>query len=109
MVWTDGAIYGRQISTYRVEGRTDHDPTWTVLADRAVADEIEHLGGRAKIHGRRQLVLRNRLSPYAAYQFRVAAYNELGMGAYSDASPQYNTLPDRPTRAPDNIRGGGGR
>ena len=80
-----------------------------MLADRAVADEIQHMGGRAKIHGRRQFILKGKLSPYAAYQFRIAAYNELGMGEYSEASPQYNTLPDRPTRAPTGIRGGGGR
>ena len=53
--------------------------------------------------------LLNKLSPFASYQFRIAAYNALGLGEFSDASPYYNTLPDRPTRAPRNIRGGGGR
>ena len=51
----------------------------------------------------------NKLSPFAAYQFRIAAYNEIGMGEYSEPSPSYNTRPDKPTRAPYNIRGGGGR
>lgn len=109
IVWTDGAIYGRQIMTYRIEGKTDHNSTWVILADRVIGEEIQHLGARAKIHGRRQYILKDKLSPYSAYQFRIAAYNDLGMGQYSETSPQYNTLPDKPSRAPDNIRGGGGR
>ena len=55
IVWTDGAIYGRPIVNYRIEGRTNHDPTWRILADKVVGNEIEHLGHRAKIHGRRQV------------------------------------------------------
>ena len=57
IVWTDGAIYGRPIVNYRIEGRTNHDPTWRILADKVVGNEIEHLGHRAKIHGRRQVNL----------------------------------------------------
>ena len=109
IVWTDGAIYGSNIEYYRIEGRTDHNSTWVILADRIIGEEIEHLGNNVKIHGRRQVKLRNVLSPYAAYQFRIAAYNDNGLGEYSDPSPAYNTRPDRPTRAPVNVRGGGGR
>ena len=109
IVWTDGAIYGREIKDYRIEGRTNHNSTWIVLADRVIGREIQHLGARAQIHGRRQVELRRLLSPYAAYQFRIAAYNDLGMGEYSEPSPSYNTRPDRPTKAPSNVRGGGGR
>ncbi len=109
VIWTDGSFYGRRIINYRLEGRTDHNPTWVVLADKVEAEEIKHLGGRANIHGRRQVVLINRLSPFASYQFRVAAYNDLGLGEYSEPSPRYNTLPDKPTVAPTNVRGGGGR
>ena len=109
IIWTDGAIYGRQITSYRIEGRTDHNRTWVILADYAIAEDIKHLGDRTKIHGRRQYVLKNKLSPFAAYQFRIAAYNELGMGEYSDASPQYNTQPGPPYKPPNNVRGGGGR
>ena len=36
IIWTDGTIYGRPIDNYRIEGRTNHDPTWVVLADRLV-------------------------------------------------------------------------
>ena len=46
---------------------------------------------RVEINGRRQMNLVNKLSPFAAYQFRIAAYNEIGMGEYSEPSPSYNT------------------
>ena len=36
------------------------------------------------------------LSPFAAYSFRVAAYNEIGLGEYSEPSPTYNTRPGPP-------------
>ena len=109
IVWTDGVIYGRQINGYRIEGRTDHNQTWVVLADKVIAGEYKLVGARAQIHGRRQYELKDKLSPFAAYQFRIAAYNELGMGEFSEASPQYNTLPGPPKKAPTNLRGGGGR
>ena len=34
VVWTDGTIYGAEIESYRIEGRTNHNMTWVVLADR---------------------------------------------------------------------------
>jgi hypothetical protein len=72
IIWTDGSIYGRQIVAYKIEGRTNHNKTWVVLADGVVAEDIQHLGSRTKIHGRRQVSLVNKLSPFAAYQFRIA-------------------------------------
>lgn len=47
--------------------------------------------------------------PWSTYEFRVAAANVLGYGIYSSPSPQYNTPPDKPHRAPVNIGGGGGK
>ena len=91
IVWTDGAIYGREISNYRVEGRTNHNSTWVVLADRQTAVEPDYTSSGVEINGRRQMNLVNKLSPFAAYQFRIAAYNEIGMGEYSEPSPSYNT------------------
>ena len=49
------------------------------------------------------------LTIFASFQFRVAAYNELGLGEFSDPSPAYNTLPDKPLSPVRNVRGGGGR
>jgi len=108
IVWTDGTIYGRQITGYRIEGRTNHNQTWVVLADGIQAEDYTQSFGATNI-GRRQYKLRAGLSPYAAYSFRVAAYNDLGLGEWSDPSPTYNTLPGPPSKAPTNIRGGGGR
>ena len=41
VAWTDGAFYGLRIDRYRIEGRTDHNDTWRVLADRVVAEQID--------------------------------------------------------------------
>ena len=75
---------------------------------RIQAEEYTQTSGVTNI-GRRQYKLTAGLSPYAAYSFRVAAYNNLGLGEWSDPSPTYNTLPGPPSKAPMNIRGGGGR
>ena len=109
IVWTDGAFYGLRIKSYRIEGKTDHNQTWFLLADRVEGKEIEHQGGRPRIDGRRNYRIENGLSPWSAYSFRVAAYNDLGLGEWSEPSPQYNTRPDRPYIAPANVRSDGGR
>ena len=36
ILWTDGVIYGSVITSYRIEGRTNHNQTWVILADRYV-------------------------------------------------------------------------
>ncbi|CAB4066316.1 unnamed protein product [Lepeophtheirus salmonis] len=98
IIWTDGAIYGSQIKYYRIEGRTRDNSTFTTLKDYAEAQEITYLGRKPKVHGRRQYKIIDQLSPYSAYQFRVTAYNDLGLGEHSEPSPIYNTLPDKPTK-----------
>ena len=59
--------------------------------------------------GRKEAIIESSLSPWSIYEFRVAAGNELGYGIPSAPSPQYNTPPDRPYRAPFKIGGGGGK
>ena len=45
IVWTDGAIYGRQIVSYRIEGKTDHNKTWVMLADQVrIQHKLKKLG-----------------------------------------------------------------
>ena len=109
VVWTNGAFYGSRIEVYRIEGRTDHNQTWGLLADRVTASEIKYQGGRPRIDGRRQYEVKDMLSPWSAYSFRVTGYNEYGMGEWSEPSPQYNTKPDKPYRTVSNIRSDGGR
>ena len=107
--WTDGAFYGFRPTEYRIEGRTDHNQTWHLLVDRVAGQEIDFQGGRARIDGRHQYRLEGLLTPWAAYSFRVAAYNELGLGEWSDPSPQYNTKPGPPDVNVKNIRSDGGK
>lgn len=59
--------------------------------------------------GRKEITLEDVLSPFLTYEFRVAAANEYGYGLFSMPSPQYSTPPDKPSRAPSNISGGGGK
>ena len=106
--WTDGAFYGSRTTLYRIEGRTDHNQTWTVLADRVEGVELE-VGARSRVDGRRQYRIEGKLSPWSAYSFRVAGYNELGLGEWSEPSGQYNTRPDKPYKSVQNLRSDGGR
>ena len=85
-----------------------HFIPFLIIFCRIQAEDYTQSFGATNI-GRRQYKLRAGLSPYAAYSFRVAAYNDLGLGEWSDPSPTYNTLPGPPSKAPMNIRGGGGR
>ena len=87
---------------------SDFITSFIIFFCRIQAEDYTQSFGSTNI-GRRQYKLRAGLSPYAAYSFRVAAYNDLGLGEWSDPSPTYNTLPGPPDKAPMNIRGGGGR
>jgi len=107
--WTDGAFYGLRIKEYRLEGRTDHNQTWKVLADRVEGQDIDYQGSKVRIDGRRQFTLENKLTPWAAYSFRVAAYNEIGLGQWSEPSPTYNTRPGPPNVPVANVRSDGGK
>ena len=62
-----------------------------------------------KIDRRRSYFLYKKLSPYARYDFRVAAYNVYGLGEFSDPSPTYTTLADKPMKSVTGVVGGGGR
>jgi len=62
-----------------------------------------------RYNGRKEAFLENVLNPYTTYEFRVLAFNELGYGPPSSPSPQYSTPPDKPTKSPSNISGGGGK
>ena len=107
VIWTDGAFYGKKIEKYNIEGRTDHNQTWTLLAQEVNGREPENLG--KKINDRKEFYLDKSLSPWSSYSFRVAGFNQYGIGEWSEPSPQYNTKPDKPYRSVSNIRSDGGR
>ncbi|XP_066587501.1 contactin [Prorops nasuta] len=101
--WTDGALNGKPIVMYTVSARTNWNQTWTNISENITAQEVD------RYNGRKEAYLENVLNPYTTYEFRVAAFNEHGYGLPSSPSPQYSTLYDKPTRAPSNIGGGGGK
>ena len=68
---TDGARYGPQIETYKIQGRTNYNQTWVMFGNEVEEKEPENAGGRARIDGRREYYIEGKLSPL----FRVAAYN----------------------------------
>lgn len=101
--WTDGATNGDPIRMYMVEGRTNWNQTWSVLAVNITARDVDRLTSR------REAQLLNAVSPYSTYEFRISAANMLGYGPPSIPSPQYNTRPDRIYQPPANVGGGGGK
>lgn len=100
--WIDGATNGRPIMYYNILGRTTWNRTWVNVSEAVSAVPISRYTGRkeAEITG---------LTPWSAYEFAVAAVNDLGVGAASAPSPQFKTHTDRPYRAPRKITGGGGK
>lgn len=62
-----------------------------------------------RYNGRKEAFIENVLNPYTTYEFRIAAFNELGYGLPSMPSPQYSTPSNKPTKPPSNIGGGGGK
>jgi len=109
VVWTDGTIYGKEITSYRIDGRTNHNDTWITLADRVQGQEEQSTTKKIKIDRRKSYRLYRKLSPYSRYEFRVAAYNIYGLGVFSDSSPTYSTLADKPMRSVTGVKGGGGK
>ncbi|XP_077497058.1 contactin [Amblyomma americanum] len=106
--WADGTSHGSQITSYAVEGRTNHNVTWRELINVTYAPPLSQQTG-VQTAGRRGINLGNVLSPWSKYEFRVIAANLLGIGMPSDPSPQYNTGVDRPYIPPRNVGGGGGK
>ncbi|XP_037271064.2 contactin [Rhipicephalus microplus] len=103
--WADGTSHGSHITSYSIEGRTNHNATWRELLNVTYAPPSK----QHQASGRREVELGNVLSPWSKYEFRVTAANILGVGQPSDPSPQYNTAVDRPYIAPRNVGGGGGK
>ncbi|XP_071453390.1 contactin [Hetaerina americana] len=101
--WTDGASNGRPITKYIISGRTNWNTTWYNISEGVVATEV------GRYNGRKEAVIRDVLSPWSKYEFRVIAGNEIGYGIPSAPSPQYNTPTDHPYKAPTNVGGGGGK
>lgn len=101
--WIDGDSHGRPIFAYTISGRTNWNNTWINITHGVRATEIDRNSGR------KEAEIDNILTPWSVYEFRVNAWNELGMGLPSAPSPRQSTPADRPFIPPDNISGGGGK
>ncbi|KAJ8951441.1 hypothetical protein NQ318_006870 [Aromia moschata] len=95
--WTDGAHHGSPIHSYTIGGRTNWNNTWVNITHGVRATEID------RYTGRKEAIIDNVLVPWAVYEFRVAAWNNHGIGVFSAPSPRHSTPPERPFIAPYNV------
>lgn len=103
--WTDGANHGHLIMGYLLSGRTNWNHTWMNITD-VPALQVRTID---RYTNRKRAVIENVLTPWSKYEFRVAAWNGLGLGPPSAPSPRHATPTDKPYIAPYNIGGGGGK
>lgn len=101
--WTDGGNHGSPITHYSISGNTNWNNTWVTISDGIYAIPIE------RYTGRKEATIDNLLTPWSIYEFRVSAWNSLGMGVPSAPSPRHSTASDRPYIFPRRIGGGGGK
>lgn len=108
--WTDGADHLSRILFNSIEGRTNHNQTWEILAANitALTSRTSNQPAMSQFY-RKNFFLNNILLPYSTYEFRVSATNEFGQGPWSLPSPKYRTEQSAPRYAVENLRGGGGK
>lgn len=109
--WTDGADHMSRIIFNTIEGRTNHNQTWTTLAANISATILRNSNQQSLMSGfyRKTYLLNNILLPWSLYEFRVSATNEYGQGPSSAPSPKYRTEMAAPRYPVTNLRGGGGK
>ncbi|KRT79851.1 Fibronectin domain-containing protein [Oryctes borbonicus] len=103
LTWTDGASHGRPILSHTIFGRTNWNMTWRNLTEGVQAVEIDRFTNRKRAD------VYIPLTPWSTYEFKVAAWNELGMSELSPSSPRQSTPAMPPYKAPSNVGGGGGK
>lgn len=103
VTWTDGASHGRPILSYTIFGRTNWNMTWRNLTQGVQAMELDRLTSRKRAD------VYIPLTPWSTYEFRVSAWNELGISEPSSPSPRQSTPATHPYKAPSKVGGGGGK
>lgn len=108
--WTDGSDHLSRIIFNTIEGRTNHDQTWSILAANITA-QLARTPNQPALSQfyRKTYSLSNILLPWSIYEFRVSASNEYGQGPPSAPSPKYRTEMSAPRFPVTNLRGGGGK
>lgn len=96
--WVEGEDHGKTITSYLVEGYSNHEGRWRELKANIRGADME--ARRTKITG---------LSPWTQYKFRIRGENALGVGEPSRESELYTTDEMIPQVAPANVGGGGGK
>lgn len=75
--WSDGSDNGRRIWAYMLEGRTNHNTNWLPIIN---VSEYNSQYSTIRDSGRKYTHIREVLSPWSSYEFRVSAINDLGLG-----------------------------
>lgn len=108
--WTDGADHLARIISNTIEGRTNHNASWSVLAANISAQQVRSPSQpNLAQFPRKTYLLANSLMSWSIYEFRVSATNEFGPGPFSEPSVKYRTDMSSPRLAVSNLRGGGGK
>lgn len=108
--WTDGQDHLSRILFNTIEGRTNHNSTWTILAANITGQQMRNPNQPPMSQFyRKSYLLNNILLPWSIYEFRVSATNEFGQGPPSAPSPKYRTEMSTPRFPVTNLRGGGGK
>ena len=83
--WSDGSDNGRRVWAYMIEGRTNHNQMWLPIVN---ISDYQQQYVTEKQTGRRVTHMRDVLSPWSSYEFRVSAINDIGLGPPSGLSYQ---------------------
>ncbi|XP_030839334.1 contactin-2-like isoform X1 [Strongylocentrotus purpuratus] len=93
--WVPGTDNNSPITSFTIEGQTDHSDEWVELRSGESA-------------GSNSVRLVN-LDPFSLYSFRVIAVNRIGRGTPSEpVEADVKTGKTAPTASPSNVGGGGG-
>lgn len=108
--WTDGADHLSRVVHNTIEGRTNHNQSWTVLAAN-ISASFARMPNQPSVSmiTRKTYLLAGTLLPWSIYEFRVSASNEFGQGPPSEPSPKVRTEMSSPRQPVTNLRGGGGK
>lgn len=86
--WSDGSENGRRIWAYMLEGRTNHNQQWLPLVNVSEYTNFQYYTDKST--GRKVTHIRDVLSPWSSYEFRISAINDLGLGPPSGMPLKFN-------------------